>query len=300
MGIQVNPGHGKGSGSAKGTYLRLYSDFYISDILIASPIGLKLAMEASVPSTKHLDTDILSSLEQVIVHQADVLALQNWEHVDFVLRHVNLLPKQHRAETDYSRVRSYFLDGLGSQHRQLMLSSAFVNPEIQALFREFATSHRGHMRVKKDWDQIIHWYQRPVPAVMTDAVDGSTSVVKGKGKKAVSVEEVQQRPTVSSQTGSALSDVFVSVKQVFQIIAGGSATDYDQTATNSTGKTKQVHQLTEVEMAAERRFAYFKQQWLPQILKTQQTRTLVVASSYLDFVRLRNCLIEEEVNLHLT
>ena len=30
MGIQINPGHGKGSGNTKGAYMRLFSDFFIS------------------------------------------------------------------------------------------------------------------------------------------------------------------------------------------------------------------------------------------------------------------------------
>ena len=45
LGIQFNPGRGKGSGSNKGVYLRLFSDFFISDVIIASPLGLRLIIE---------------------------------------------------------------------------------------------------------------------------------------------------------------------------------------------------------------------------------------------------------------
>jgi hypothetical protein len=45
LGIQVNPGQGKGKGEDKGVYLRLFSDFFISDIVLASPLGLRLLIE---------------------------------------------------------------------------------------------------------------------------------------------------------------------------------------------------------------------------------------------------------------
>lgn len=60
MGIQITPGKGKGSGSDKGAYLRLFSDFYISDIIIASPLGLRLVVENSKGK---LNFDFLSSIE---------------------------------------------------------------------------------------------------------------------------------------------------------------------------------------------------------------------------------------------
>lgn len=152
MGIQLNPGHGKGSGSDKGVYLRLYSDFYISDIIIASPIGLKLAIENN--GSKSLDFDFLSSIEQVIIHQADVLYMQNWDHLDYILRHTNNLPKLSH-DTDYSRVRNYFLDGKGANHRQIMLTTNFNTPELLNFFRTYGQSKSGYFRTKKIYNHGV-------------------------------------------------------------------------------------------------------------------------------------------------
>lgn len=223
MGIQINPGHGKGSGSNKGVYARLFSDFYISDIIVASPIGLKLAMESN---PNKLNVDFLTSIEQVVIHQADVISMQNWEHVDFILRHVNRLPKEHHEDTDYSRVRSYFLDGNGAEHRQLMMSTHFNTPELQAFFREFARSKSGQVRLKRNWSP------------------------------------------------GCISNVLVPVKQTFQLIPS----------------------ISSLQMEEDLRFDYFKNNVLSQILRLKQNRTLIFAPSYLQYVRIRNELIRQEVN----
>jgi U3 small nucleolar RNA-associated protein 25 len=156
LGIQVNPGHGKGAGTEKGVYLRLFSDFFISDIIVASPIGLRLAIESAGSNTsggqKQTSSigDFLSSVEMVLLHQADVLYMQNWEHVDYVLKATNKLPNSNH-DTDFSRVRPYFLEGNGALHRQLLMTSAFVEPEMQAFFRHYGQSKAGFVRVKRSW-----------------------------------------------------------------------------------------------------------------------------------------------------
>lgn len=168
MGIQLNPGHGKGSGAAKGVYMRLFSDFFISDIILASPIGLRLAVGAPVKEKSkgdknkkptELSADFLSSVEMVLMHQADVMYMQNWEHVEYIMQHTNKLPTA-AHDTDFSRVRQYFLEGQGALHRQLLVTSHFNEPELQAFYREHARSGAGSIRLKK------HWGKGQLPNVM--------------------------------------------------------------------------------------------------------------------------------------
>ncbi|KAJ1442930.1 digestive organ expansion factor [Ochromonadaceae sp. CCMP2298] len=178
LGIQLNPGHGRGTGANKGVHVRLFADFFQSDVILASPIGLRLAIGAPIKGKKERDgedteekskgkndkdkdnkdsgvlsADFLSSLEVVLLHRADVLYMQNWEHVQHVLGLSNKLPNAMLPDTDFSRVRQYFLEGRAVQRRQLLLSSRFNEPELQSFFRTHARSIAGSVRLRRHWGE---------------------------------------------------------------------------------------------------------------------------------------------------
>jgi len=102
--------------------VKLFSDFYTSDIILASPLGLRLSIgkekcvhhspQRGTVLTIHLhrSADFLSSIETFVMDQSDVMTMQNWEHVQFVLSNLNELPKE-AHDTDFSRVKPWYLDG---------------------------------------------------------------------------------------------------------------------------------------------------------------------------------------------
>jgi U3 small nucleolar RNA-associated protein 25 len=174
--------------------------------------------------TTKLSYDFLSSIEIAILYQADILYMQNWEHVEFVMQHCNKLPVADHG-TDYSRVHPYFLEQQSHLHRQVLVSSYFNEPVIQSFFRSHAQSHMGAIRLRKL------------------SVDG------------------------------CISRIHLHVKQIFQKIQCSSYQSQD-----------------------DEKFQYFCDQVLSQILRLNQSRTLIVAPSYFSYVRLRNELIKREAD----
>lgn len=88
---------------------------------------------------KKRDFDFLSSLEMVIVDQADVYLMQNWEHVLHLFDHTHLQPLESHG-VDYSRVTMWALNGWSKFYRQTLIFSEFETPEINSLFGTQARS----------------------------------------------------------------------------------------------------------------------------------------------------------------
>ncbi len=148
FGVALTPGQGKGKGVGKGVAVKLFSEFYHSDIIVASPLGLRLAIEGQNGG----DADFLSSIELLVLGQADVLYMQNWDHVAELLRLLNQAPTRDRG-TDFARVRSYVLEGQADRFRQTLLLSRFLDPLLQAALARGCRNHRGKVRVKREVEQ---------------------------------------------------------------------------------------------------------------------------------------------------
>lgn len=79
-------------------------------------------------------TDLLSSIEIVVLEKAEVLLMQNWQHVVTVMEHLNQMPKEMPSDVNMLQVRSYFLKNQGRFFRQTLMFSTFVSVEMNALF----------------------------------------------------------------------------------------------------------------------------------------------------------------------
>lgn len=138
--------------------VKYFSQFYNSDIILASPLGLRIAMGSedtlatSLAASKRkgkpkTDFDFLSSIEVVLLDQADALLMQNWEHVEHIFSHLNLLPRDNH-EYDISRLRSWYLDDRAKYYRQTVVFSSVHTPALSELFRRFCTNWAGRVRVQ--------------------------------------------------------------------------------------------------------------------------------------------------------
>ncbi|XP_071924623.1 protein NUCLEOLAR FACTOR 1-like isoform X3 [Coffea arabica] len=128
-----------------GRKIKLYADFYSSDIIVASPLGLITKIGAAEVE-KEKDIDYLSSIEVLIIDHADVILMQNWSHVNTVVEQLNRLPvKQHG--TDIMRIRPWYLDGQAQFYRQTIILGSHLNPDVNSLFNRHCLNYEGKVKL---------------------------------------------------------------------------------------------------------------------------------------------------------
>ncbi|CAD7930159.1 unnamed protein product [Amoebophrya sp. A25] len=124
--------------------LKLFTPFYQSDILICSPLGLRLIIGDE--QNQNREFDFLSSLECVVLDRVDVMKFQNLEHVMDCLKVCNVTPeasssynnkkpaKKSVAQTcDITRLRSCFALGESRLLRQTIITSNGLSPELDTM-----------------------------------------------------------------------------------------------------------------------------------------------------------------------
>ncbi|KAK4122331.1 DUF1253-domain-containing protein [Parathielavia appendiculata] len=152
--------------------IKYFSQFYNSDIIFGSPLGLRMAIGSE--EEKKLDFDFLSSIELVIVDQADALLMQNWEHMEFIFEHLNIQPKDAHG-CDFSRVRHWYLEDQAKYFRQTAIFSAFNTPELAELFRAHCHNWAGKARLQQEVAGVIQYL--PVKARQTFSRFEAASIV---------------------------------------------------------------------------------------------------------------------------
>uniref|UniRef100_A0AAQ5Z4N2 U3 small nucleolar RNA-associated protein 25 homolog n=1 Tax=Amphiprion ocellaris TaxID=80972 RepID=A0AAQ5Z4N2_AMPOC len=125
--------------------VRLYAPFYSSDIIVASPLGLRTVLGAEGENKR--DFDFLSSIELLVVDQADVFLMQNWEHVLHVMKHMNLQPLDSHG-VDFSRVRMWNLNNWARHYRQTLVFSSIQDPQINNILTKLCANYRGQITTK--------------------------------------------------------------------------------------------------------------------------------------------------------
>lgn len=124
---------------------KLYSSFYSSDIIIASPLGLSMILEN--PDKKKRQYDFLSSIEVFIVDRATQIEAQNWAHVNLVLKYLNKVPKEFH-DADFSRIRMWYINDQAPLVRQTLVFCEYTTPPITSLVSSKSVNIGGRVRYK--------------------------------------------------------------------------------------------------------------------------------------------------------
>ncbi|XP_005103363.1 digestive organ expansion factor homolog [Aplysia californica] len=130
--------------------LHLYSPFYESDVILASPLGLRAII--GLEGDKSRDFDFLSSIEVLLVDQTDIFLMQNWDHFAHVLKHLHLQPREFHG-VDFSRVRMWAINGWSKFYRQTVIFSSVILPEILTVFNKSCHNFAGKVKVHRDTEK---------------------------------------------------------------------------------------------------------------------------------------------------
>ncbi|GAA5944130.1 rRNA-binding ribosome biosynthesis protein UTP25 [Sporobolomyces koalae] len=179
--------------------VKMFSEFYQTDVIVASPLGLRTSIE------KEDDSDFLSSIELVVVDQMDVMLMQNWDHVNFVMERLNEMPQQDHG-CDFSRVKPWYLDGKSKFVRQTILLSRYQTPETTSLYTTHLLNEAGKLKslspnepglievvprgLKQVWnrfecdradqvdDKRFEWFtQKTLPNLMKSAISSQNTII---------------------------------------------------------------------------------------------------------------------------
>eukprot|EP00850_Spirogloea_muscicola_P019980 SM000203S06156 [mRNA] locus=s203:172171:178779:- [translate_table: standard] len=117
--------------------IKLYTDFYISDIIVASPIGL-ITRIGEASSEKDKDVDFLSSIEILVVGYADVILMQR-ASISFRSGSTALI------SCEYGN--GEYLNGWAKHYRQTIVHSAYADAGLNALFQRTCMNHAGKVKL---------------------------------------------------------------------------------------------------------------------------------------------------------
>ncbi|EJS43318.1 YIL091C [Saccharomyces arboricola H-6] len=135
--------------------IKLYSNFYQSDIIVCSPLGIQMILENT--DKKKRQDDFLSSIELMIIDQLHSIEYQNISHIFTIFDHLNKIPdRQHEA--DFSRIRMWYINEQAKLFRQTMMFTKYVSPAANSLIngrcRNLTGRWKNHKEIESDSSSI--------------------------------------------------------------------------------------------------------------------------------------------------
>lgn len=144
--------------SLKADRMSIYSHVLNSDILICSPLGLRKRMEKNGDCTV-----ALSSIEVLVIDEAHVLMMQNWDQLVSVLGMINKRPTDTtKGLNDVNRIFPWALEGRSSRHRQSIIITELTSSDILATFRSFKNNSGRMICCKSPVEGVLSKVMIPI------------------------------------------------------------------------------------------------------------------------------------------
>ena len=138
--------------------MKLYTPFDESDIIIASPLGLKLAKpsenDKSFKNSKVYD--FLSSIEIFLMDFSEVFIYQNLEHLNEILSFLNKPPKNNQNIVDINRIKENYANNFGEYLRQNIIISQFKCLDIDVAINDICKNINGKILLDGPYENQIN------------------------------------------------------------------------------------------------------------------------------------------------
>lgn len=135
--------------------IKLYSNFYQSDIIVCSPLGIQMILENT--DKKKRQDDFLSSIELMVIDQLHSIEYQNISHIFTIFDHINKIPDQ-QHEADFSRIRMWYINEQAKLLRQTMVFTKYISPAANSLIngrcRNLAGRWKNHKVIESETSSI--------------------------------------------------------------------------------------------------------------------------------------------------
>lgn len=130
--------------------MKLYENLIDSDIILASPLGLRLITGQEGEQENRREYDFLSSVQIVILDQAETFLYQNLEHLEEVLKSTNKVPKSLDILNDINRIQEIYLERLGRNFRQSIVVQNFRSVDMDYIIKQYCSvNYVGSIEVNK-------------------------------------------------------------------------------------------------------------------------------------------------------
>jgi hypothetical protein len=135
--------------------VRFYTPFHNSDLIIASPLGLRLITGSAGDNPSARDYDFLSSIEVLIIDSYEIVnGMQNAAHLHEVMQVMNTLPFK-TAHTDFARIRQWNLDGHAKFYRQNIILSAYPSLDLQTFVATNCRNAEGKIQLRQAYTGVL-------------------------------------------------------------------------------------------------------------------------------------------------
>ncbi|KAM7540743.1 hypothetical protein Aperf_G00000034277 [Anoplocephala perfoliata] len=285
--------------------VKLYSAFAESDIIISSPLGLETLMAEK--DDKALDMQYAtSSIEILIIDQAEHLLMQNWATVQEVVGRLNQRPTKPSLASP-ARIRLAYLAGFGSRYRQTLLFSAISNHLISALISKCENFQGMNLFLPLPQYQNSSLFAGYLPE--SHHIPGLKRVASDSSEKLTALDNFKLQLITFGVTGSLLNSN--SLAELTKKVGPAVNSDDEEEGiyvkrariddVNSTVVLKSglaPYSLSDkggrtIPLA---RLAAFKQRILPRLRKGVDERVLIYVPDYYDLEELRKLLREEALS----